>query len=104
MNRLWALSLGLSAIVAATDALLADRVVLIGLLVIGPCCALLTGRLMQTAITSVFVIGLAVVLGLPDGVWGTGTHLAFIGAVAVVSLVSTLAAVIIDQPRTSRQQ
>ena len=100
-NQLWTLSLGLSAIVAATDALLADRVVLIGLLVIGPCCALLTGRLMQTALTSVVVIALAVFLGLPDGVWGTGTHLAFIGAVVVVSLVSTLAAAIIDQLRAS---
>jgi hypothetical protein len=40
--------------------------------------------------------GLAVVLGLPDGIWGTGTHLVFLAVVAGVALVSTLAAACIE--------
>ncbi len=38
------------------------------------------------------MIGLAVVLGLPDGIWGTNTHLVFLAAVAAVALATTLAA------------
>jgi hypothetical protein len=32
----------------------------------------------------------------PDGIWGTGTHLVFLAAVAAVALVSTLAAAVIE--------
>ena len=75
--------------------LLGHRVVLIGLLIIGPCCALLTGRWVPTALTGLWVIGLAVILGVPDGIWGTTTHLAFLGAVIVVALATTVAAAVI---------
>jgi cation:H+ antiporter len=95
VNRLWLLGLAASFMVAATDAVLGQRVVLIGLLIIGPCCVLLTGRWVPTGITGLWAIGLAVGLGLPDRIWGTGTHLAFLGAVAAVALTSTLAAAMI---------
>ena len=95
VGRLWGLGLALSVLVAATDALLGHRVVLIGLLIIGPCCVLLTGRWVPTGLTGLWVIGLAVVLGVPDGIWGTTTHLAFLGAVIVVALANTLAAAVI---------
>ena len=75
--------------------LLGHRVVLIGLLIIGPCCALLTGRWVPTGLTGLWVIGLAVILGVPDGIWGTTTHLAFLGAVIVVALATTVAAAVI---------
>ena len=80
------------SIVATTDAALGHHVVLIGLLIIGPCCALLTGRWLPTGLTGVWVIGLAIVLGVPDGIWGTRVHLVFLAAVAGVACVSTLSA------------
>jgi cation:H+ antiporter len=95
VGRLWALGLALPVLVAATDAALGHRVVLIGLLIVGPCCALLTGRWVPTMLTGLWVIGLAVVLGVPDGIWGTTTHLVFLSAVAVVALANTLAAALI---------
>jgi hypothetical protein len=42
------------------------RIILIGLLACGPCCALLTGRWAPTASVSVLALGLGVVLGVPD--------------------------------------
>jgi hypothetical protein len=50
----------------------------------------------MTGLTGLWVVGLAVALGIPDGIWGTATQLAFLGAVAGVALVSTLAAVVIE--------
>lgn len=88
VRRVWVLGLTLSLLVAATDAALGHRVVLVGLLIVGPCCVLLTGRWLLTGLTGLLVICLAAVLGLPDGIWGTTTHLAFLGAVAVVALAN----------------
>jgi cation:H+ antiporter len=94
--RLWALALLMSVIVAAADAALGHHVVLIGLLIIAPCCALLTGRWLPTGLTGLWVIALAVVLGVPDGIWGTSIHLVFLAAVIAVACVSTLAAAVIS--------
>ena len=102
VRRLWVLGLGLSVLVAITDAGLGHRAVLVGLLIIGPCCVLLTGRWVPTGLTGLWVIGLAAVLGLPDGIWGTSTHLVFLGAVAGVALISTAAAAFIEVLRPSR--
>ena len=85
---------------AAADAALGHRVVLIGLLIIGPCCALLTGRWLPTGLTGLWVIALAVVLGVPDGIWGTSIHLVFLAAVTAVACVSTLAAAVISIRRS----
>lgn len=97
MHRLWALGVALSSVVALADALLGSRVILIGLIVVGPCCVLLTGRWLPTAITAVWAVGLAVLLGLPDGIWGTGIHLTFLAAVATVALANTAAAAITER-------
>jgi hypothetical protein len=99
VRRVWWLALAISSIIAATDALLGSRVTLIGLLVLGPCCALLTGRWPRTATAGAWAIGLAVLLGLPDEIWGTWTHIAFLGAVVIVVLVSTSSAVVIERLR-----
>jgi cation:H+ antiporter len=96
VRKLYLLGLELSVCVAVVDAALGHRVILIGLLIAGPCCVLLTGRWVPTGLTGLWVIGLAVVLGLPDGIWGTSTHLAFLAAVAAVTLASTLAAAFIQ--------
>ena len=96
VSRLWVLGVGISVIVAAIDAALGNRVILIGLLIAGPCCVLLTGRWVPTALTGLWVIGLAVVLGLPDGIWGTVIFFIWLTAVAVVALASAVAAAVIE--------
>jgi hypothetical protein len=96
VNRLWALGLAGSFAVAAIDAALGNRVVLIGLLIVGPCCVLLTGRWAPTALTGLQVIALAVVLGVPDGIWDTTIFFIWLAAVAVVALATTIAAVFIQ--------
>lgn len=64
-RRLWALGLALSCATAG-DAVLGHHVVLIRLLIVGPCCVLLTGRWVPTGLTGLWVTGLAVILGIPD--------------------------------------
>lgn len=96
VRKLWFLGLGVSLVIAVIDAVLGHRIILIGLLIAGPCCVLLTGRWIPTGLTGLWVIGLAVVLGVPDGIWATSAHLEFLAAVAVVALVSTLAAALIE--------
>ena len=83
--------------VAAIDAATGHRVVLIGLLIVGPCIAMLTGRWVPATITGAWACGLAVLLGLPDGIWATGTHLAFICATAIVAAAAAAGAAIIDR-------
>jgi cation:H+ antiporter len=99
-GRIWALGMVLAAVVAAGDAAAGHRVVLIGLLIVGPCTALLTGRWLPTALTGAWACGLAVLLGLPDGIWATATHLAFVSAVAAVAVVATAAAAFIGSARS----
>jgi hypothetical protein len=79
-----------------TERALGNRAVLIGLLIVGPCCVVLTGRWVPTGLTGVWVIGLAVVLGFPDGIWGTGIFFTWLAAVAAVALVTTAAAAFIQ--------
>ena len=96
VGRLWVLSLLLSALAAGIDAA-AGHIVLVGLVITGPCCALLTGRWAPTALTGTWAIGLAVILGIPDGIWATTTHLTFITAVSCVAATTTAAAVVISK-------
>jgi hypothetical protein len=103
-NRLWVLSFALCVAVAAVDALLGHRLVLIGLLIVGPCCAVLTSRWSRTALTGAWAVGLAVVLGLPDRIWGTAAHLAFLVAVLTVAVVSTVATAIVERVITGRHE
>ena len=49
VRQLWYLALAISSVVAAIDAILGHHVILIWLLVVGPCCALLTGHWARTA-------------------------------------------------------
>jgi hypothetical protein len=96
VRRVWVLGLTVSLLVTAADAALGHRVVLVGLLIVGPCCVLLTGRWLLTGLTGLLVICLGAVLGLPDGIWGTTAHLAFVGAIAGVALATTAAAAVIE--------
>ena len=99
VHRLWALGVASTALVAAVDALLGSRIILIGLLIVGPCWALLTGRWLPTALTAGWTVVLAVLLGVPDGIWATEVHLAFLAAVVAVALANTAAAAVTDRRR-----
>jgi hypothetical protein len=90
------LSLLLSALAAGIDGA-AGHIVLVGLVITGPCCALLTGRWPPTALTGTWATGLAVILGIPDGIWATRTHLTFITAVICVAATTTAAAAVISK-------
>ena len=42
---------------------------------------------------------LAVLLGLPDGIWGTSTHLVYLTAVVIVAVISTSSAAVLERHR-----
>ncbi len=96
---MWTLSILLCAAVAACDAASGPHLILIGLLIAGPCCALLTGRWALTAVTSCFAPALGVVLGFPDQIFATITQYAFLAAVAAVGLTATLSAAVLQRHR-----
>ena len=99
-RRIWALSMMLAVLVAAIDAAAGHRLILIGLLIVGPCTALLTGRWLPTALAGAWASGLAVVLGFPDGIWASATHLTFVSVVAAVTVATTAAAAVIGSARS----
>lgn len=89
----------LAAVISAADAATGHHLILIGLLITGPCTALLTGRWQLTALTGAWSCCLAILLGIPDGIWATAIHLTFLAAVAVVTIVATAAAALISTAR-----
>jgi hypothetical protein len=97
ITRVWYLAIAISSLIATTDAILGTHVVLIGLLIAGPCCAVLTGRWARTVVAGAWATALAVLLGLPDGIWGTPTHAVFISAVVIIAIISTSSAAIIER-------
>ena len=103
VRRLWAASMIAASAVAVIDAATGRRIVLIGLLVVGPCTALLTGRWLPVAATGAWACGLAVILGLPDRIWATGTHIVFISAVAVVAAAAVAGSVLISRKCRARR-
>jgi hypothetical protein len=92
----WRFSVALMLLVATADSLLGSRIILIGLLMMGPCCALFSARRVSTAWAGAVAVGLAFVLALPDGIWATTTQFAFIGAVLMVAIVCTRAGGVIE--------
>jgi hypothetical protein len=90
------LGFALMLLITAVDALLGARVILIALLMIGPCCALFSARRVSTAQVGGIAVGLALLLALPDGIWATTAQFALTGAVLMVAIVCTWAAGIIE--------
>lgn len=90
----WRLGVAWSLLVAAVDALTGRGVILSGLVLLGPFCVLFTGRWLRTAVAGAAGIGLVVVLGIPDGIWGTSLQRLLIGLAVLVAASSTLALVI----------
>ncbi len=98
-GRLWTLSLLLCLVIAAGDAASGPHLILIGLLICGPCCALLTARWAPTAASGCFAVALGVVLGVPDRIFATITQYAFVAAVAVVATTATAGAAVLQRRR-----
>jgi hypothetical protein len=96
-QRVWTLSFLLCAVVAACDAASGPHLILIGLLIAGPSCALFTGQWALTAVTSCFALALGVVLGFPDQVFATVTQYASLAAVAAAGLTATLSAAVLQR-------
>ena len=95
-NQFCVIALMLCLAVSIADAVLGHRIILIGLLIVGPCCVIFGGRWFQTAIVGVAAVGLGVVLSIPDGIWGSAAQLELVGAVFLVALVSTFGAAIVE--------
>ena len=96
VRRVWRLSLVLCAGALAVGLLAAPVVDLAGLMVAGPCCALLTGRWIRTAATALLALVSAVVVSLV----ADGTELeriAFVVAVGLAAATNTIAAVWIQR-------
>ena len=99
VGRLWRLSLISCGVVAACDAASGPHLILIGLLVIGPVGALLTGRWMLTATAACLAIALGIVLGIPDQIFATVTQYVFLTAVAAVGTAATISAAVLQRQR-----
>jgi hypothetical protein len=91
---LWRLGLAWSVLVAAVDALTGRGIILSGLVLLGPFCVLFTGRWLRTAVAGAVGICLVLVLGIPDGIWGTSLERFLIGLAVLVAASSTLALII----------
>ncbi len=61
-----------------------------GFVLIGPYCVLFTGHRLRTALAGAWAICLVVVLGVPDGIWGSRLETLLIGAAVFVAVSSTL--------------
>ena len=94
-GRLWTLSLALCLIIAACDAATRPHLILIGLLICGPCCALLTARWAPTAASGVFALALGVALGVPDQIFATFIQYAFLSAITAVTATATAGAAVL---------
>jgi hypothetical protein len=88
---LWQLGLAWSSVVAVVDASTGHRIVLSGFVLFGPVCVFFTGRWLRTALAGAWAICLVVILGIPDGIWGTQLETFLIVLAVFVAAVSTLA-------------
>ena len=97
IGRLWKLSLILITVIAACDAASGPHLILIGVLIAGPCCAVLTARWALTAAASGFALVLGVLLGVPDQIFATITQYALLAAVAAVGAAATIGAAVLQR-------
>jgi phosphoserine phosphatase RsbU/P len=93
-------ALGLSTAVAVVDALMGERLILIGLLIAGPMLAAIRLDGSRTGLVAAYALGLAVAVGPVDGIWGTPDHLVRCAVVAVGGGFATAIAV----SRTGRER
>jgi hypothetical protein len=94
-GRLWKLTLLSCSAVAACDAATGPHLILIGVLAIGPCCALLTARWQLAAAATCYALALGAVLGVPDRIFTTTGQYALLAAVAAAGTAATVGAALI---------
>jgi hypothetical protein len=99
VRRIWWLAFTLSMLIAVTDAILDNGVILVALLGTGPFCGLLTGRWIRTATIAIWTVALAVLLCIPDEIWDTSAQLVNVSVVVAAGLLSTAAASFIERRR-----
>jgi hypothetical protein len=92
-GRLWKLTLLTCSAVAACDAATGPHLVLIGVLAIGPCCALLTARWALTAAATCFTLA----LGVPDHIFATTAQYALLAALAAAGVTATAGAAVLQR-------
>jgi phosphoserine phosphatase RsbU/P len=78
--------------IALLDAWTGSRAILLGLLIAGPLLAAASLDAQRTAIVGLYALGLAVLLGIPDGIFGTTDHLLRCLAVATGGALGALVA------------
>src|SRR5215207_9040465 len=61
--------------IALLDAWTGSRAILLGLLITGPLLAAASLDAQRTAMVGLYALGLAVLLGIPDGIFATTDHL-----------------------------
>jgi len=91
---LWQAGLAWSSVAALVDASTGRRIVLSGFVLAGPVCVAFTGRWLRTAVAGAWATGLVILLGIPDGIWGTHLEGFLIGLAVLVAGSSTLALLI----------
>jgi hypothetical protein len=100
IGQLWRLSLISCGVIAVCDAASGPHLILIGLLTIGPVCALLTGRWTLTATAGCLAVALGVALGVPDQIFATLTQYVFLAAVIAVGMAATAGAAVLQHQRS----
>ncbi|HUC24144.1 MAG TPA: hypothetical protein VMA73_15655, partial [Streptosporangiaceae bacterium] len=79
------------------DAATGPHLVLIGVLAIGPCCALLTARWQLAASGTCYALALGAILGIPDHVFATATQFTLLAAVAAIGTTATAGAALLQR-------
>ena len=79
-------------LLAGVDLLVAPRVVILGLLVVGPCLAAVSARPRAVLAVAAYVLALTLALCGPDRLWWTLHQLLYLLALAAVTAVSTVVA------------
>jgi phosphoserine phosphatase RsbU/P len=78
--------------IALADAWTGGRATLLGLLIVGPLLAAASRGAQPTAVIGLYALGLAVLLGIPDGIVGTTDHLLGCLVVATGAALGTVLA------------
>jgi sigma-B regulation protein RsbU (phosphoserine phosphatase) len=99
-NRSMLVAVLVTSAIAVLEAWTGDRAVLLGLLIVGPLLAAASLDAQHTAIIGLYALGLAVLLGIPDRIFGTTEHL--LGCL-VVATGGALGALLAHR-RTQQQQ
>jgi hypothetical protein len=91
---LWQCGMAWSSVAAVVDASTGRRMVLSGLVLLGPACVFFTGRWLRTAVAGGWATCLVAILGVSDGIWGSRLEALLITAAVLVAALGTLALVI----------